>query len=123
MLTNLDDVEIETQIMNLLLVFLAILLVPCVIYGLSRLGVFSPGASDLMLGGFAVVCGVLFLSVGVFVFMQSGYLLHPSKHGPTSLPPDSDWFSKLAAIAMSLLLGVGVIWAGIDVIRKKNKSR
>ena len=86
---------------------------PILIWAFKALGVVSPRSSDFALAVVLVVAGVSFLALAWLIFKETGYIFNPGKHGPNTVPPDADSFSKLMAIAMSLLLGGMAIFGGI----------
>ena len=102
-----------------LVAFLALLAFPVVIYGLKAIGVLSNGASDVALGAGCILVGVCFLFFCGAVFVESGQLVNPSKHGPVTLLAGESSFRRLVAAGFCLFLGGGLIYAGWDFLRKK----
>lgn len=103
--------------------FLALLFFPVVIYGLQAIGVLSKGASDAVLGAGCIFVGVCFLLFCLAIFVESGQTVNPSKHGPVTLLAGESDFRRLAAAAFCLFLGGGLVYAGLEFLRKKGGER
>ena len=88
---------------------------PILIWALKALGVISPRSSDFALAVVLVVAGVSFLTLAWLIFKETGYIFNPGKHGPNTVAPEADAFSKLMAIAMSLLVGGTAVYGGISM--------
>lgn len=103
--------------------FLALLSFPVVIYGLKAIGVLSNRVSDVALGAGCILIGAFFLIFCLAIFVESGQIVSPSKHGPVTLLAGESGFRCLAAAAFCLFLGGGLVYVGLEFLRKKGGER
>jgi hypothetical protein len=103
--------------------FLLALAAPMFAYLAVKLGWVKADAGSRLLGWILVIAGLSVVALGVWVFLSTGEVIVPLKHGEKTVGADASVFRKLWALFGTALLVGACMYGAWTLMRKPDPER